>query len=139
MKHPMQPIALDDNGTARFKANKIVRFLLDAGPFDLNMLALMPFDQEDRVQLAQLIGYSVSGYGDLPYALDVHRADEIVEGLLDVEPVEPVEPVERVWHHMPTPGVAACSADYPNMQKTSVDSRVTCPGCKTMMGWCDGR
>lgn len=65
--HPMQPLEKDLSGTIRFKRNEIVRFLLDAGPFDMNKIALMPFSQEDRVQFAQLIGYSVSGYGDLPY------------------------------------------------------------------------
>lgn len=66
-KHPLQPVAADDNGVARFKDNQIVRFLLDAGPFDLNQLALMPWSDEDRCQLAQLLGYSVSGYGELSY------------------------------------------------------------------------
>ena len=69
-RHPLQPIEIDDNGTARFKQNAIVRFLLDAGPFDMNALAHMPFDAADREQFAQLIGYSVSGYGDLSYVSD---------------------------------------------------------------------
>lgn len=34
---------------------------------DLNALALIPFDEDDRQQFAQLIGYSVSGFGDLSY------------------------------------------------------------------------
>jgi hypothetical protein len=34
----------------------------------MNTLALMPFDDDDRRQFAQLIGYSVDGYLDLPYA-----------------------------------------------------------------------
>jgi len=57
----------DKNGTLRFKANTIVRFLLDAGPFDMNKLALMPFSVEDRQQFAQLIGYSVEGFNELSY------------------------------------------------------------------------
>ena len=81
MEHPIQPIAIDGSGVARFKKNEIVRFLLDSGPFDLNALALMPFSDEDRSQFAQLIGYSVSGFGSLDYANQeqVQRADEIVE------------------------------------------------------------
>lgn len=51
--------------TVRFKENSIVRFLLDGGPFDLNMLARMPFSVEDREQFAQLIGYSLEGFGEL--------------------------------------------------------------------------
>jgi hypothetical protein len=66
-KHPIQPLVTDKQGVLRFKANAIVRFLLDAGPYDLNKLALMPFSDEDRRQLAQLIGYSLSGYGELSY------------------------------------------------------------------------
>jgi len=66
-KHPVQPLVIDPDGIVRFKPNKIVRFLLDAGPFDLNKLALMPWDDEDHVQLAQLIGYSLSGFGELSY------------------------------------------------------------------------
>ena len=83
-KHPMQRIHLDEQGVARFRENKIVRFLLDAGPFDLNQLARMPFSNEDRAQLAQLIGYSVSGYGDLSYASpkSVAKADAKVEKLV---------------------------------------------------------
>jgi len=55
------------------------------GPFDMNMLALMPFTDEERSQLAQLIGYSVSGYGDLSYAKNVAEADEIARELYEAE------------------------------------------------------
>lgn len=79
-KHPMQPIYKDDHGVVRFKPNKIVRFMLDHGVtlvdgvwnrrwgengLSLNILAQMDFSQEDWEQFYQLIGYSVSGYGDL--------------------------------------------------------------------------
>jgi len=66
-KHPMQPLYLDEEHVLRFKQNAIVRFLLDAGKFDMNDLALMPFNREDREQFAQLIGYSHSGFGELSY------------------------------------------------------------------------
>lgn len=69
-KHPMQPIILDDDGVPRFQKNNIVRFLLDAGPFDMNQLAVMPFSRKDREQFAQLIGYSVSGFCELSYVKD---------------------------------------------------------------------
>jgi hypothetical protein len=80
----MQQIHLDKEGVARFRANKIVRYLLDAGPFDMNQLALMSFSNKDREQFAQLIGYSVSGYGDLSYASpkSVAKADAKVEKLV---------------------------------------------------------
>jgi len=70
MKHPVQPLEEDEQGILRFKENKIVRFLLDAGPFDLNRLALIRFDDEDREQFAQLIGYSLAGFGELSYVSD---------------------------------------------------------------------
>lgn len=82
--HPMQPIVLDGRGTARFKANAIVEHLLLNGKIDLNGLALMDFPDEDRMQLAQLIGYSVDGFADLSYA-DPHvvaQADAAVAKLL---------------------------------------------------------
>lgn len=49
----------------------------------MNKLALMPFADEDREQFAQLIGYSVSGFGDLSYAQPktVGAADEQAEKL----------------------------------------------------------
>jgi hypothetical protein len=69
-KHPLQPLIRDEDGTARFKVNAIVRFLLDAGPYDMNKLSLMPFSQEDREQFAQLIGYSYTGFEELSYVSD---------------------------------------------------------------------
>ncbi len=65
---PMQPIVIDEKGVPRFKANAIVQYLLDHGGIDMNKLARLEFSQEDRMQFAQLIGYSVSGFGDLSYA-----------------------------------------------------------------------
>jgi hypothetical protein len=70
VRHPVQPLVFDDEKTVRFKRNKIVEFLLDAGPFDMNALAAMEFSVEDREQFAQLIGYSLSGFGDLSYVSD---------------------------------------------------------------------
>ncbi len=65
MKNPMQPLIRSDDGVVRFKANKIVRFLLDSGKHTLNDLAKMPFDQSDFEQLFQLLGYSVCGFSEL--------------------------------------------------------------------------
>ena len=65
--HPMQPIHREKGDRPRFKENAIVRFLLDAGPFDMNQLALMQWSDEDREQFAQLIGYTVDGFGELSY------------------------------------------------------------------------
>lgn len=82
-KHPMQPLVRDHLGTVRFQKNHIVEFLLEHGGFDMNRLALMTFDKQDRMQFAQLIGYSVFGFGDLSYADPdvVARADAKAERL----------------------------------------------------------
>lgn len=80
--HPMQPILME-GGVARFKQNAIVNYLMELcrerGLCDMNQLAIMPFSREDRNQFAQLIGYSVSGFGELSYALPkvVQAADNI--------------------------------------------------------------
>lgn len=68
--HPMQPLIEDHEGIIRFKKNAIVRYLLDSGTADMNTLALMPFSDEDRMQFAQLIGYSVGGFAELSYVSD---------------------------------------------------------------------
>jgi hypothetical protein len=74
MENPMQPIELDRHGVIRFRGNAIVRALLDAATegrrMDLNDIARMHFSDEDRRQLAQLIGYSVCGYHELSYVTD---------------------------------------------------------------------
>ncbi len=70
MKHPIQPLEKDSDNVLRFKRNAIVRFLLDAGPFDMNQLTSRPFSQEDREQFAQLIGYSLGGFSELEYVSD---------------------------------------------------------------------
>lgn len=71
-KHPMQPLIRDDSKSraVRFKPNKIVRYLLDNGGVDMNALFSLPFAQEDRVQFAQLIGYSLCGFHELNFVPD---------------------------------------------------------------------
>lgn len=72
-KLPMQPLVIDAHGTLRFKENPIVRTLLDYATghgYGLNEIAREEFDAEDQMQLAQLIGYSLSGYGTLSYVTD---------------------------------------------------------------------
>lgn len=71
MKNPIQPLAQDKHGVVRFKANAIVRHLIDTHPtVDMNRLAAMNFSDDDRQQFAQLIGYSLSGYGELVSYVD---------------------------------------------------------------------
>jgi hypothetical protein len=69
-KNAVQPLVKDVHGRNRFKENMIVTFLLDNGGFDLNKLAMMDFSDNDREQFAQLIGYSLDGYGMLSYVTD---------------------------------------------------------------------
>ena len=81
MRHPMQPLELDKHSVVRFKANALVRYILDNGSIDMNELAVVDFPQEDREQFAQLIGYSLCGFSELSYASDAayETADKMYE------------------------------------------------------------
>ena len=79
MKHPMQQLYKDSAGVIRFTKNAIVEFLLEDGPFDMNQLSRMSFSEEDKTQFAQLIGYSRSGFCDLPYVSDEACAQAAAE------------------------------------------------------------
>ena len=89
LKHPMQPIGWDEKTgkVIRFKQNKIVRMLLDTHKLNLNDIAKMNakgiFNNDDYTQLMQLIGYSVSGYGELSTSPEetVREADRIAAEL----------------------------------------------------------
>lgn len=70
MHHPIQPLIKDADGVVRFKENAIVRFLIEWAAdhgCGHNDLARMTFTDSDRQQFAQLVGHSLSGYGNLPY------------------------------------------------------------------------
>jgi hypothetical protein len=72
-RHPIQPLILDSHGVLRFKKNPLVDMLLEHGQrtgLGLNELARVEAAPEDRMQLAQLIGYSLEGYGSLGYVTD---------------------------------------------------------------------
>jgi hypothetical protein len=70
MKNSIQPL-FDNDGVLRFKSNAIVEYLLDHGGIDLNDLAEIEFSNDDRQHFAQLIGYSLSGFGELSYVSDI--------------------------------------------------------------------
>jgi hypothetical protein len=58
----------DEQGVNRFKANAIVVRLLafaSARGYGLNEIAMGRFSQDDRIQFAQLHGYSVGGFCEL--------------------------------------------------------------------------
>lgn len=84
IKNPMQPVVMARDGCIRFKPNRIVEFVLANSRVDLNAIAVQDFTDDDRMQFAQLIGYSVSGYGDLPYVSDssYNKAAKRAERLL---------------------------------------------------------
>jgi hypothetical protein len=67
MNNPIQPLVKDADGTIRFRVNAIVRHLYDNGTIKLNDLAKRLFTDDDRAQFAQLLGYSVSRFGELSY------------------------------------------------------------------------
>ena len=76
VKFPLQPII-----AGRFVENRIVRDLLDNGPFDMNSIATGSYTDQEQVQFAQLIGYSVSGFGSLSYVdNETYEAAELVSG-----------------------------------------------------------
>ncbi len=75
LRHPIQPLYVHDDDVLRFKRNALVCHLMDHGKAHgcgLNELASMGdhFTREDWEQFAQLIGYSLSGFGELSYVSD---------------------------------------------------------------------
>jgi hypothetical protein len=96
--HPVQPIVFDRGGVARFRLNKAVRYLLDfttrTTGLNLQVLHEMPgFPAEDLEQLYQLIGTSVSTYGDVfPDSSHLPRADAEVERLRTLRPQSDIRP-----------------------------------------------
>lgn len=82
-RRTFQPMVLDRDGV-RFKKNEIVNFLLRHGRFDLNAIARMQFSGADRAQFAQLIGYSVNGYGELHYVplAEARMADALADEMV---------------------------------------------------------
>ena len=70
VRHPMQPMYVDEQKVLRFKRNKIIDWLFNTGKLDLNTIGATDFPKEDRQQLAQLLGYSLNGYGELSYVTD---------------------------------------------------------------------
>lgn len=85
-EYPMQPITFDPAGVLRFEENPIVSYLAREVS-DLNHLAIWcatnKVDAKHQEQLAQLIGYSLSGYGTLSYVTDesYERAERLADEL----------------------------------------------------------
>ena len=72
----------------RFKGNSIIEDLFDSGALDLNEISRRvhrgDFPKEDYVQLTQLIGYTVGGWGELSTSPPemVAAADKEAEALV---------------------------------------------------------
>jgi hypothetical protein len=84
----MQPVVKAADGTIRFKQNQIISDMLELCQkhgLGLNEIAMREYEKDDRSQLMQLIGYSVSGYGSLSCSRAKHvmRADEKAEAMVD--------------------------------------------------------
>jgi hypothetical protein len=84
----MQPVVRAADGTIRFKQNQIIcdmQELCAKHGLDLNEIACRDYSKDDRSQLMQLIGYSVSGYGNLSCSRAKHvmRADEKAASMVD--------------------------------------------------------
>lgn len=68
----MQPL-VKDGKNVRFKANLVVRRLLDASRargFGLNQLLVEDFPRSDIEQFYQLLGYDLNGYEELTFVSD---------------------------------------------------------------------
>lgn len=86
-KHKHQGIVLTESGVLRFVQNKIVSDLLDFASehgFGMNRVARTEYSKDDRVQFAQLIGYSVYGWSTLSYVSDEDWV-QIVELMVGTE------------------------------------------------------
>ena len=84
---PMQPIVRDADGTLRFRENGIVTWLLHRGSVSIDEIIALPASDEEREQFFQLLGYGVSGFGDLPFVRreTVRAADARAAELLPVK------------------------------------------------------
>ena len=66
-KHPLQLVYIDGKGEPRFRQNAIVFHLLTHGSIRWDQILMMDFPLADREQVAQQLGYSVMGYGELQW------------------------------------------------------------------------
>ena len=95
----MEAIEIAEDGVVRFRGNRLVRHLVDSGKVDLNTLLLWALNNdvpaEDTEQFWQMLGYSVSGFGDLDFVRPetVAAADEAAEQVLASRPAS-ISPLE---------------------------------------------
>ena len=103
-RHPVQPVEWDGQGVLRFKANPIIRYLVDNAklPIEGHVLNVLPrvaaehgFTRHDWDQFYQLIGYSVANC-PLRSKLTMFDVDRKSEAYLARYPSDPdtKEPTE---------------------------------------------
>ena len=115
---PLQPIVKDERGVTRFRANAIVKWILDSKLIDLNRIAAMSFDDADREQFAMLIGYSLGGASELSYFSDetIEAAEAMAKGAISETEARNVtlrETIEKVQSGM-REGVAELFGMHPD-------------------------
>jgi hypothetical protein len=105
-KHPIQRVQVSEDGIYRFVPNAIVKHMVEYGPWTLNDLRAAG-DDNDYAQLAQQIGYSVSGWEDLSVVKRRHSAAAYVEQELAIRDLESATEVnlDRVREVPPIPGI----------------------------------
>lgn len=92
MRQPRQPIGFGEDGVVRFKENQLVQLLLEESRrrgFGLNEIAKAVLTEKvsigDAIQFWQLLGYSVSGYGDLSFIprAEIDQCDAIADAVFE--------------------------------------------------------
>ena len=84
----MRDIVLAKDGVVRFKDNAVVRWLVDNKKISLNELVQQTFPVEDQEEFWQMLGYSVSGFGDLSWV----RPETVVEADRRADTLDGVAP-----------------------------------------------
>lgn len=65
--HPLQDIFLDTDGIVKFRENRIIASMFNSGKIDWRKIDRSEFSDEDKRQLAMLMGLSVDDFACLPY------------------------------------------------------------------------
>lgn len=73
---PMQMLETGRDGKQRFRPNAVIQWLLANGRLSLKEMENGDFPVEDKIQIAQLSGYVLGEYFELPYVTD-ENLDEI--------------------------------------------------------------
>jgi len=143
----MQPIVIAKDGYVRFQENKLVSHLLDWASergCSLNELARLDgIPRSDWEQFAQLIGYSISGFGELSYVSDAAydkaraRVDKIDKITKKQQP-KPVKPAKAA-KAKPSKRLAASTARFTKgvvLEATPTRIRMVCqPWEESERGW----